>query len=70
MRPWPTKVPRPGNLSVVGCVGVDQIRAVDRRTRGFRIVGRAPESVLAEVQLRLALILGIDEGLFAQDLEL
>lgn len=69
MRPWPTKVPLPDGLPVAGCVLVDQIRAVDRRTRGFRPIGRAPQTVIAEVRLKVALILGIGEDGHGLDLE-
>ncbi|MFL9825455.1 type II toxin-antitoxin system PemK/MazF family toxin [Rhodoplanes sp. SY1] len=58
--PWPTKVVLPKGLAVSGAVLVDQIRVLDRTTRGFRLIGQVPPDVLAEVRGRLAALLGID----------
>jgi mRNA interferase MazF len=57
--PWPWKVPLPDGLSVSGAVLVDQVRSIDRAGRELRIAGRAPAAVVAEVQARLAALLGI-----------
>lgn len=58
--PWPTKVLIPPGLDVSGAILVDQIRAVDRRHRGFRRIGKLPNPILAEVIHRLAALLGFD----------
>lgn len=58
--PWPTKVFLPEGLPVGGAVLTDQVRSLDRRGRGFRLVGRAPESTLREVRETLAAIVGIE----------
>jgi mRNA-degrading endonuclease toxin of MazEF toxin-antitoxin module len=58
-RPWPWKVMLPEGLAVSGAVLVDQVRAIDRAARGLRLVGVAPQAVVAEVQAKLAALLGI-----------
>jgi mRNA-degrading endonuclease toxin of MazEF toxin-antitoxin module len=37
----------------------DQVRSIDRAGRGLKIVGHAPESIVAEVQGKLAALFGI-----------
>ena len=58
--PWPTKVFLPKGSPVAGAVLAEQVRVVDRGTRGFRRVGRVPERVLAEVREKLAALVGIN----------
>lgn len=58
-RPWPTKVPLPDGLQIKGAVLVDQLRTLDRHSRGFRRVGRVPDQVLEEVRARIAELIGI-----------
>jgi mRNA-degrading endonuclease toxin of MazEF toxin-antitoxin module len=60
MRPWPTKVLLPAGSAANGAILVDQIRVLDRATRGFRIIGRVPDSILAEVRGRLMSILDLN----------
>lgn len=57
--PWPTKVILPAGLPVSGAVLVEQIRLVDRATRGFRKLGSAPPEVLQSVREKLADLLKI-----------
>lgn len=59
MRPWPWKVVLPDGLAVSGAVLVDQVRAIDRDARSLRIAGHASPGVVAEVQAKLAALLGI-----------
>jgi mRNA interferase MazF len=59
-QPWPWKVMLPDGLAVAGAVLVDQVRAIDRGARRLRLVGQAPEAVVAEVQAKLATLFGID----------
>jgi mRNA interferase MazF len=59
MQPWPWKVMLPDGLGVAGAVLVDQLRAIDRGARRLRVAGQAPGAVVAEVQARLAALLGI-----------
>jgi mRNA interferase MazF len=59
LRPWPWKVALPTGLPVAGAVLVDQVRAIDRDARGLRLAGVAPQTVVAEVQAKLAALLGI-----------
>jgi mRNA interferase MazF len=58
-RPWPWKVMLPQGLAIGGAVLVDQARSIDRASRRLRLAGEAPRSVLAEVQAKLAALLGI-----------
>jgi len=58
--PWPTKVPLPAGLAIQGAILVDQVRSVDRTVRGFRRIGSVPETLLTEVRMRLAALVGID----------
>lgn len=58
--PWPTKVIFPDGLAARGAILVDQIRALDRTARGFRLMGRVPDQVLNDVRGRLAALVGIN----------
>jgi mRNA interferase MazF len=58
-QPWPWKVILPEGLAVSGAVLVDQVRSVDRTARRLRLAGDAPQTVVAEVQAKLAALLGI-----------
>jgi mRNA interferase MazF len=58
-RPWPWKVVLPNGLSVSGAVLVDQVRSIDRAARRLRLAGAAPQTVVAEVQAKLAALFGI-----------
>jgi mRNA interferase MazF len=53
----------PEGMPVTGVILVDQIRVLDRPTRGFRAVGRVPEAVMEEVRAKLAALLGINRAL-------
>ena len=57
--PWPTKVLLPAGLKTRGGVLADQPRTVHRAERGFRLIERAPDEVLADVRAILAALLGI-----------
>jgi mRNA-degrading endonuclease toxin of MazEF toxin-antitoxin module len=57
--PWPTKVFLPEGLAVHGAVLVDQVRSVDRATRGFRRVGKVPDQTLREVRHKLGELIGL-----------
>jgi mRNA interferase MazF len=58
-RPWPWKVMLPHGLTLSGAVLVDQVRSIDRGARRLRVAGDAPQSVVAEVQAKLAALFGI-----------
>jgi mRNA-degrading endonuclease toxin of MazEF toxin-antitoxin module len=58
-QPWPWKVMLPDGLAVSGAVLVDQVRSIDRGARRLRLAGVAPQSVVAEVQAKLAALFGI-----------
>jgi mRNA interferase MazF len=57
-RGWQTEVKLPPGLPVSGIILVDNIRSVDRDARKMRVIGRAPEAVLEEINARLAPLLG------------
>lgn len=59
VKPWPTKVLLPDGLAVSGAVLVDQVRCVDRTSRGFRRIGSVPDDILLKIRLNLAELLGI-----------
>lgn len=60
--PWPTKVMIPLGLAVEGAVLTDQVRSVDRLTRGFHHLGRATPDLLWEVRGYVARLLNLDPG--------
>src|SRR5205809_1190052 len=57
-RGWPTEVKLPPGLPVSGVVLVDNVRSMDRAARKLQVIGHAPESVLDEIRVRLAPLLG------------
>ncbi len=58
-KPYPFKVHLPDDLPISGAVLADQARSIDRNARQMRIAGRAPEQIVADVQAKLAALLGI-----------
>lgn len=58
LTPFPTKVLLPAGLPVRGAVLADQIRTLDRATRGFRLVGHVPRETLEAVRGLIAEFLG------------
>jgi mRNA interferase MazF len=58
-RKWPFLVPLPAGIRTQGSVMVDQIRALDRLSRNFQLIEKAPPTLLAEVRARLAALLQI-----------
>ena len=54
-----TEVKLPPGLPVSGVVLVDHLRSVDRRARKLEIIGPAPETVLEEINARLAPLLSL-----------
>jgi len=59
LTPYPFKVELPAGLPISGAVLVDQVKSVDRLTRGCDIVGIVPEPVMADIRGRLASLLGM-----------
>ena len=57
--PYPFKVMLPDGLPIAGAVLADQVKSIDREARRLSIAGRAPAGVVAEVQAKLAALLGI-----------
>ena len=58
--PYPFKVLLPDSAPIQGAILADQVKSIDRRPRHLRIAGRAPDAVVAEVQGKLAALLGFD----------
>jgi mRNA interferase MazF len=58
-RGWLTEVKLPPGLPVSGVVLVDNVRSMDREARKLEIIGRAPDSVLEEINARLAPLVGL-----------
>lgn len=59
-KPYPFKVLLPDDLPISGGVLADQVKSIDRNARQLRIAGRAPREIVAEVQAKLAALLGIE----------
>lgn len=57
---WPFNVPLPQGLKTHGVVLVDQVRAVHRLSRVFRVIESAPAKLMMDVRMMLCGILGID----------
>ncbi len=57
--PYPFKVLLPDDLPISGAVLSDQVKSIDRDARQLRIAGRAPQKIVADVQAKLAALLGI-----------
>ena len=60
--PYPFKVLLPEGLPIEGAVLADQVKSIDRAARQLKVAGPAPRSVLLEVQVKIAALLGIDDG--------
>ena len=60
-KPYPFKVFLPEGLPIGGAVLADQVKSIDRAARELKIAGPAPRAVLAEVQAKIAALLGIDD---------
>jgi mRNA interferase MazF len=58
-RGWQTEVKLPPGLPISGVILVDNVRSMDREARKLEIIGQAPDSVLAEINARLAPLLGL-----------
>lgn len=62
LSPWPWKVELPAGLKITGAILVDQVRSLDHASRHMHVADRAPAAVVAEVQAKLAALLGIESG--------
>jgi mRNA interferase MazF len=60
VKPFPFVTVLPNGLEVSGAVLVDQLRALDWRTRKTRFACRAPDLILQEVRAKLKPLLGIE----------
>jgi len=54
-----TEVKLPPGLAVSGVVLVDYVRSVDREARKLEIIGQVPQTVLDEINARLAPLLSL-----------
>jgi mRNA interferase MazF len=59
-KPYPFKVVLPEGLPISGAVLADQVKSIDRGARRLTAAGRAPRSVLVEVQAKLAALLSLE----------
>ena len=57
--PWPWKVKLANDMAISGAILVDQVRSIDRASRRLKVAGRVSSATLAEVQAKLAALLGI-----------
>jgi mRNA interferase MazF len=60
-QPYPFKVRLPDGLPIGGAVLADQVKSIDRPARELKIAGPAPRSVVAQVQAKIAALLGMDD---------
>jgi mRNA interferase MazF len=60
--PYPFKVCLPAGLPIGGAVLADQVKSIDRAARQLQVAGPAPRSVIADVQAKIAALLGLDDG--------
>lgn len=51
--PWPFKLPLPKGGRIEGYLLVDQIKSIDRITRGFRVLDHVPNATLRDVGILL-----------------
>lgn len=58
-RGWPFEVKLPEGLPIKGVVLVDHLRSIDRDARKLKVIGKAPDSVLDEIDARLAPLLSL-----------
>jgi mRNA interferase MazF len=56
---YPFEVPIPPGLAIHGFVLADGLKSLDWSARGVRYVGTAPQSLVEDVCLRIAALLGI-----------
>ena len=47
-------------MNTQGAVLVDQLRSIDRESRMFHIIERAPDDVVAEVLAKLSVLIGLE----------
>ncbi len=59
INPYSFKVMLPDGGPVTGAILADQVKSIDRNARRLGIIGRAPATVVAEVQAKLAALLGL-----------
>ena len=57
--PYPFKVLLPDGLPISGAILADQVKSIDRDACHLRIAGCVPDGIVADVQAKLAALLGI-----------
>jgi mRNA interferase MazF len=58
-KPYPFVVPIPEGLPKASVILVDQIKAVDWKSRTVKFVAKCPSNVVAEVEAKLRTLLGL-----------
>lgn len=61
IKDYPFEVVLPEGLPVQGAILADQVRSLDRNVRKMQTAGHVPPSVIEEVQLKLAALLGMHD---------
>ena len=61
-RPYPFTVLLPEGLPIGGAVFADQVKSIDRVARQLKVAGPAPQSVVVDVQTKIAAPLGIGDA--------
>lgn len=60
---YPFEVPIPSGLNVTGYVISDQVKNLDIYSRGFKIIGQAPDDLINKVCINIASLLDITIGI-------
>ncbi len=56
---YPFEIVLPAGLPIAGAVLADQVKSIDRHARNIQVIGRAPNEVLADVVMKLRLLLAM-----------
>lgn len=57
VKDYPFEVLLPEGLPIAGAVLADQVKSVDRHVRRIEVAGRAPHSVMEQVNMKLRALL-------------
>jgi mRNA interferase MazF len=66
-RDWPFDVALPDGLSTRGDILVDQVRALDQKSRLFRFIEKVPPETLVEVRALLSQLIGLQPPTMQED---
>lgn len=57
VKDYPFEVLLPDGLPIAGAVLADQVKSIDRHVRRIEVAGRAPDSVVEQVNVKLRVLL-------------